>query len=358
MKARPLSKKKTEALYRSYIETMEDWLWECDLKGNILFSSPSVEKLLGYSEDEILGINVFSLLNPDDHEMILLRFGTKHLGKKANIPLTTRFYTKKGGEMWFDSKVTALSDSHGEQKGFRVLSRDLSEMKRLEALRLEVTSVISHEIRTPLTAIHGALTLLTTESMRPKEAKSFIQVAYKNSLRLKDLVENLLDIKDSKEGVLKYDMEILEVKALIKDFMKGFSIKTHPIKLKLNRGPAPHIRGDKERLTIVLSNLVKNAMKASDEGKEITITIKTGKGWVRVLVKDKGKGIPKEFHPIIFDSFVQAESVHTRKHEGAGLGLTLCRQIIEGHGGQIDFVTEEGKGSTFYFQLPTVKRNP
>lgn len=352
MNARSLESK-SEAQYKSYIETMEDWLWECDPNGKIVFSSPSVEKLLGFTAKEVVGKNIFSLMMPDDHEGVLLQFSEMLPPPPYNLPLVTRFYSKEGALMWFDSKVSILSDKKGKRKGYRVVSRDLTEMKRLEALRMEVTSVINHEIRTPLTAIHGALALLSNTPMDPSEKIELINVAFKNSVRLKVLVEKLLDIHDSEAGLLMYDFEILNMNQVVKDVVQIFH--SPQIKVILSRGLIPSVRADKERLKIVLSNLLTNAIKASSPKSPITVTVQKNGGKVRVSVKDKGEGIAAVYHPIIFEKFVQAGKVLTRKKEGAGLGLNLCRHIIEGHGGTIDFVSKEKEGSTFYFELPLHK---
>jgi PAS domain S-box-containing protein len=344
---------KSEAQYKNYVETMEDWLWECDPKGKILFSSPSVKKLLGFTASEVVGKNIFSLMMPDDHEGVLLQFSEKNPLPRSNLPLVTRFYSKDGALMWFDSKVSILTNKSGKRTGYRVVSRDLTEMKKLEALRMEVTSVINHEIRTPLTTIYGALALLSQGKMDPSEAKEFIDVAFKNSVRLKELVEKLLDIRDSEAGLLRYDFEVLNINDVVKETVELF--QSSQIKVSLSRGVVPAVRADKERLKIVLSNLLTNAIRASSPKGLIWVRVQKNGGRVRVSVEDKGEGIPTVYHPIIFEKFVQAGKVLTRKKEGAGLGLNLCRHIIEGHGGFIDFVSKEKEGSTFYFEIPLHK---
>ena len=127
----------------------------------------------------------------------------------------------------------------------------------------------------------------------------------------------------------------------------------HNIKLKLsNAGSDQQVYADPDRLMQVMNNLLSNAVKFSPDGATVEVTASCREGMIRISVTDHGPGIPEEFQPKLFDKFTQSDASDTRKIGGTGLGMNITRAIVEKHGGNIDFVSQQGIGTTFYFELP------
>lgn len=234
---------------------------------------------------------------------------------------------------------------------------DITERKRLEGIKGEFISIVSHELRTPLTSIRGALGLLTGmfSATLPDKAQELLKMANSNSERLTLMINDLLDLEKMDSGKFKLDFNILDIKKLTLQAIsasEGYASQ-YQVHLKLLDVPENlNIRADENRLLQVFANLLSNAIKFSPEGGKVEISVRAKDGRVRISVRDFGQGIPASFRNRIFQRFSQADSSDTRIKGGTGLGLSITKAIIEQHGGLIDFISEEGSGAEFFFELP------
>ncbi len=221
----------------------------------------------------------------------------------------------------------------------------------------EFLAVVSHELRTPLTSIFGSLRLLRGGAAGdiPDCAKKMIDIACRNSDRLILLINDILDIEKIESGHMELKPERLEITDLVRsaiDANRGFA-ETRGLTLQLVEALAGvRIEGDGNRLMQVLTNLLSNAIKFSPHDQKVEIAVRRRGSAVRVSVRDHGPGIAEEFHGAVFDKFTQFDSSDSRGNGGSGLGLSICKAIVELHGGKIGFDSEMGKGTTFYFDLP------
>lgn len=346
----------------------------CDEQGIIKTFNQGAEKLLGYSASE--AIDILSPLQFHISDEIAARakalsqeFGTTvaagfdvytlkaHEGDEDEHEWT--FVRKDGSHVPVILSVTALRGSDGEITGYLGLARDISEIKRIDRMKNEFISTVSHELRTPLTAISGALGIIVNGAAGaiPDTATKMLNIAHKNSLRLIHLVNDLLDMEKLSAGKMHFELKSQSILSIVNqsiDANAAYAAQYH-VKFVLNNTLREDLRVnvDAQRLQQVLANFLSNAAKFSPPNEFVELRIENIFNNVRVLVIDKGQGISDEFRSRIFQKFSQADSSDSRQKGGTGLGLAICKEIIERMGGRIGFFSESGKGSQFYFDLPT-----
>lgn len=256
-----------------------------------------------------------------------------------------------------DGRWTRVEERRTADGGIISVLTDITDRKKLDRMKSEFVSVVGHELRTPLTSIKGSLALLesrATGELSPKAA-AMIGIAHRNSDRLVRLVNDILDLQKIEAGKMQFGFDTVGVRPLLEQAVAANRTyaNEHGADIKL-RGSAGGMRvlADSERLMQVLSNLLSNAAKFSPAGGTITIAARRMGDSVRISVADQGPGIPEDFRDHIFQKFVQADSSDTRKLGGTGLGLSIAKAIVESHGGTIGFDSAEGRGTTFFFDLP------
>jgi signal transduction histidine kinase len=232
------------------------------------------------------------------------------------------------------------------------------DRRQMDKMKSEFVSTVSHELRTPLTAIVGALGLIQNkvlgEEVLPKTMK-LIDLAQKNSQRLSLLINDLLDLEKFESGKFQFDMQVQLIRPVIDQALEACQSYCTDYGLTIactSLDVDTRVNVDSSRLTQVLLNLLSNAIKFSPQGGVVEVFIEQREQWIRVSVRDHGQGISPEFQQRIFQKFAQGDASDTRKKGGTGLGLTISRQLMEGMGGHIDFVSVEGQGATFFIDLP------
>ncbi len=264
-----------------------------------------------------------------------------------------------------------------DQKSIRLLIslRDITEEKKLENLKSEFISVVSHELRTPLGSIKNAVNLaLSQKTGEVNEKKSkLLQMASRNVDRLTRIINDFLDVSKMEAGKMEVRLEKVNLEEIIDGTISTFSLNAEKKSIGLKKEVAlnlPEIMGDADKLTQVLVNLVSNAIKYTPEGGEIfvratwidkfktpisAITSLPQQDFVLIEVKDTGTGIPREELESVFDKFHQVEKSLAGKKPGTGLGLPICKRLVEAHQGKIWVESELGRGSRFMFVLPMLK---
>jgi signal transduction histidine kinase len=244
----------------------------------------------------------------------------------------------------------------GNISGLVVAFQDVSERRRLERMKDEFISTVSHELRTPLTSLRASLGLVQSGSLdkRPEKQRQMIEMAIGNCDRLIRLVNDILDFEGAEKGQLPLNRERVESVNLLRraaDVAHNAAAQLR-IDFRIDSN-APPVLADAERALQVLNELVANAIKFSDSGTTIRLAAQSaGANEVCFMVEDQGRGIPREKLGHIFERFQQGDASDSRALGGTGLGLALCRSIVEQHGGRVWAESEEGKGSRFFFTLP------
>jgi signal transduction histidine kinase len=235
---------------------------------------------------------------------------------------------------------------------FEEIQQAYQELKKLDELKSEFISVAAHELRTPLAVLLGYATLL--EEQVSDESRKYTQAIIHSALHLKKLVADMLNLRYLETGEMELELEELHpleiVRAVVGEL--GFLAEEKGQQLVVEvPGDLPMVRADRQKLQLVLSNLVSNAIKFTHDGGAIRIEASMSNDLLTVAVKDPGIGIGNEEHERIFDRFYQVEDSLTRQHDGLGLGLSIARGLVELHQGHLWVESSEGQGSTFYFTV-------
>ncbi len=258
----------------------------------------------------------------------------------------------------FDADDESFLTLFASQAAIAVRNSQLYEhTKSLDRLKSEFVAVVSHEIRTPLTSVKGAVELLSDNryfAVNEQQAK-LLAIAAANTERLLLLINDILDFSKLESASLPMTLERQSLAPIVERAAEHMRTQLADQKIVLDIGlphDLPDLRLDAHRIAQVVTNLLSNAVKFSPPGGRITIRAEVLEGAVRVSVRDEGEGIQPQHLSKLFRKFSQIDSTSTRKAGGAGLGLVICKGIVEQHGGRIWVESEWGKGSTFLFTLP------
>jgi PAS domain S-box-containing protein len=259
------------------------------------------------------------------------------------------------------SNATPVYDSEGEITGAIATIQDISPLEELERLRNEFLGMVSHELKTPLTAIKGsaAMALGTKRLLSADEANELFGIIDEQADRLRDLVDNLLDVTRIEAGTLTVSPTPIELASVIEEACNilARSAGTHQVE-RPALGDIPPVLADPRRLAQVLNNLLSNAAKFSPEGTPIAIDASVDAGVVTLAVRDGGRGFAAGHAETLFAKFMQLPDEHGTVSQGHGLGLAICKGIVEAQGGRIWAESAgPGLGSTFTFTVP-VAREP
>ena len=250
--------------------------------------------------------------------------------------------------------------------GIIISTGEGTDTSAVERLKGEFTSTVSHELRTPLTAIKGAVGLILGGAGGPVPGaiRDLLEIANHNTDRLIQLVNDILEIFRMEAGRLKLKPAPVSVEAIINSARDKAAKEATAARIRLETRVAPGVPPalvDSEQVEILLEKLISNAVKFSNADGIVRLgadPMPDAPKFLLLWVQDYGRGIPQEAQERIFGKFEQASSVMTRQHQGSGLGLSICRGIVEGHGGRIWVKSEPGKGATFYASLPAAQSQP
>ena len=237
------------------------------------------------------------------------------------------------------------------QRKVRATSVELAELERLKT---DFIAITSHELRTPLGLILGHATFL--RELASEQYGDQIDMIVRNATKLKEIVENLSDVDNVRTGAARLRSQKVSLAKIAEDVILTFQdeAESRNITLKCEIGESPfYVNADENKLSIALSNLVKNALQFTESGGHVTVKVEEEAGYFKVSVIDDGIGIPAKDLPRVFERFFQVETHLTRRYGGMGLGLSVAKAMVELHGGRIWVESREGRGSTFIFLLPS-----
>ncbi len=248
-------------------------------------------------------------------------------------------------------------------KTFEALKVEAQRARMASMAKSDFISVVSHELRTPLTSIRGSLDLIGAEVFGSLPAPMIrpFTIARNNSHRLSELINDLLDFQKIEAGKMEYEYEVVEVRDLVMTVTDEIRPMAQSRRVSIGavvQGPSAAVFGDGKRLAQVLVNLLSNAIKFSMDAGHVQIKTETLSDRVRISVSDNGVGLPTGAEEKLFQPFYQADSGATRKVNGTGLGLSISKQIVEAHGGSIDFLRHDNQGTTFFVELDRCFEDP
>jgi len=352
--------------------------------------------MTGYTRHELLG-RPFTLLNPEDDpvESHAARWEKALQGEVWRGEM--RIKPKQGRIHWLESSLVPIRDIQGQVHHFICIQTDITERKRsaqdlaanqkaLEMLTVnleqlirdrtaelektndelaranqvksEFISIVSHELRTPLTSIKSFADILSDEIDDP-DSKNYLRIINDEADRLNRLINDILDMQKIDAGRMVWRDEKINLVDVTRAAVEAFSgaYISKGIALELDVAEAAlYAVTDSDKIRQVFANLLSNALKFTPEGKVIVsvkrVWDRTGKGFIQLAVADNGPGLAASQLERVFEQFYQVENDQSRKIQGTGLGLTICKQIIEHYQGNIWAESELGKGTTMLFTLP------
>jgi len=347
----------TEHHLHDILDNISDAIITINGQGLISSVNHPVEDIFGYQASELIGENIKRLMPSPYHELHDGYLANYLKTGEGNVIGATREIKalRKNGEV-FDAVLWVHQLPVNGELEFMGVVRDISESRHLDKLKTEFISTVSHELRTPLTSIRGSLGMLKSGVLGdvPEKASRMVELAHNNTERLINLVNDILDIEKIQAGKMELKCAPLNITELVKNSIESNEAYAAgcSVSLQLSDNPKDFdIYADELRLQQVMANLLSNAAKFSPENGLVTITIEKRGALIRVSVKDQGLGIPEVYRSKIFQKFSQLDSSDSRQKGGTGLGLNITKAIVEHHGGHIDYITREGEGSTFFFEL-------
>jgi PAS domain S-box-containing protein len=373
---------KQEDLVRLFAELMDnvpDVIYFKDKKGKIVLVNNAYAKGLGTTIDKVIGKTDFDIF-PKNRAKIMQKDDLWVIKNKKPIIDKVERATRPDGQ---DNYVTTTKiprfNKNGAVIGLIGITRDITRRKRLEQLeedkdqmqrkiqslkeinqlKSEFVSIVSHELRTPLAIINQVVMVLLDELAGPlNEKQKDVVVKAKNSVsRLSNMVNKLLDVSRMQRGVLELHYGLINLNSLLRDFGDSFKDLVQKKGITINYDFCRediNLFCDPERVSQIISNLIDNAIKFTEEKGVITIELRKFETKVRVGILDEGIGIAANKTNKIFDKFSQVSGLARSNKEGVGLGLSLVKDLVKKHNGEIWVKSKLGSGSKFYFTLPLI----
>ncbi|SDP68944.1 hypothetical protein SAMN04488595_116111 [Ralstonia sp. 25mfcol4.1] len=353
----------SESTFRLLVQNVYDYaIFMLDTEGRVASWNVGANRIKGYASREIVGQH-FSVFYPPEDRMTgkperLLSIA-RDQGRVEDEGWRVR---KDGTQFWASVTLTAVYDEHHQLVGFAKITRDMSERRHLEevessARRMnEFLATLAHELRNPLAPMFNATAIIEKHPDDSGLVKANLSVVLRQLRHLSRLVDDLLDVGRMAVGKLELRSTVIPIQAVLETGLEAclplLAAKQQRINLQLCDENF-HVFGDLTRLSQVLQNVLNNASKFSAEGTTIAVECKSWDKIGTISITDQGRGIPHDMLSDIFNLFVQVDEPGYSATGGLGIGLSLCKSIIEKHAGSISATSAgPGKGSTFTIQLP------
>jgi PAS domain S-box-containing protein len=317
-----------------------------DLAGNLTYVNPALCRMSGYLPAEVIGRPGRLFFADGPAGVAALR----DVIEKGSWEGDLAFRRKDGSVFVAQAAASLARDDSGTPVCLMASLMDINERKRAEQIKDEFIGLVSHELRTPLTVIMGAVRVAQSEGISAAEVKELLQEAAQSADALSHILDNLIELSRYQSNRLNLNIASTDIGQVVGEILRTEAGQAGTHRLTLSCEPGlPEIQVDQLRLRHILRNLIDNAAKYSPADTEIGVFIKRDKEYIAIGVRDQGKGISPAEQEKLFQPYQRLEDTQA---EGLGLGLLVCRRLVEAHGGTIRVESAVGRGATFWFTMP------
>ncbi|MGN6392053.1 MAG: ATP-binding protein [Gemmatimonadales bacterium] len=332
--------RREQAESAALVEAMVEGVVAADGRGHIVTANPAARRLLGYDAGEAL---------PGLAELFRVK------AAREVVDAVLRGTPVQDRQLEMDQRVVLVNARPLPSGGAVLVLHDLTEVRRLEAVRRDFVANVSHELKTPLTSISGYAETLLGEAADPGTTERFLRTILSNARRMQRLVDDLLDLSRIEAGRWHPALTEVDVAAVARESWAALAGRAdhRQIALVLEVAPdAASIEADLDALRQILTNLMDNSLRYAPDGGRVTCRTRRALSGVVVSILDDGPGITREHLPRIFERFYRADPSRSREEGGTGLGLAIVKHLVEAHGGRVWAESERGHGTTVSCLFP------
>ena len=344
---------------RLILDNIEDGVALIDTAGKIVIFNPAAGRIIGRAPREVLGKNWSEILRfVDSHGLALTKemqpISRALVEQKSIREKDAYLHTLQEARIPVHVIVTPLAEAEQHGQSLVLVIREMSLEKEAEAAKTDFVSTASHEMRTPLAALEGYITLILEQSA-DDTTKEYAKKAHQNIMHLGKLFQNLLTTTQSEDGQLSHTPQVFLLNELCQQIVSTAQAQAANKQIRLSFDQADHnnqqaynLEADPVRIHELLSNVLDNALKYTDPGGEVKLSLRRLEDFVQIKIADTGYGVSPKDLPHLFQKFYRVDN----NQPGTGLGLFICKKIVELYGGDIWLESEVGHGSIFCINLP------
>jgi PAS domain S-box-containing protein len=360
--------RESDRRFRDMLGNVEMVSTMLDTKARITYCNDYLLRLTGWRREEVIGRDWFELFIPPNRDDLPAVFAALLANNPTTWHYENEMLTRSGGRRLISWNNSVLRSGDGVVIGVASLGEDITERKRGEEdlrrardeallasrAKSEFMTNMSHELRTPLNGVLGMIELLLDSPLDPAQREAG-ETVRSSAMTLTSIISGILDFSNIAAGALRLEPEDFDVQQLVAQSTRTFADqavdKGLGFSVRLDASVPATLRGDAGRLRQVLTNLISNAVKFTERGAVETVVTLPSASTLRFEVRDTGSGITRDVQQRLFQPFVQADMSSTRKFGGTGMGLALCKRLVELMGGEIGVDSEPERGSTFWFAV-------
>lgn len=338
----------SESRLRTIMESMPVALLVTNESGRVLSSNDTAVRLLQYSSSEWLEQSISKVLQQCQNDTEL-----STLLEKLSIGQLARLDAVRSDGTVVPVQLSLSEYSYQGARYFLLAMQDMTQRQEMEVLKQEFVNTVSHDLKAPLLQVQSTLSTLTNRPVLSEKGRDWVQRTEQESQRLVALVNELIDAQEVESGQMQLSTKMHSVFTIVDRAIESVRPVAQKSMVKIeNCSEDCSLLCNDARLIQVLVNLLSNAIKFSFAHGTVTVKSLIIGPWLELRIIDRGRGIPSSHLQSVFEKFVQVDKSDAKVGKGTGLGLTICKSIVEAHGGTIGVESEVGKGTTFWLRLP------
>jgi len=359
--------RESEQRFRALVETTSDWIWAVDKDGIYTYSSPKVKDLLGYEPEDIIGTSAFDLMDPDEAETVGETFRKLLESQKPLERLENTNLHKDGHRVVLETSGVPILDAEGKLQGYRGVDRDITKpkadeiklkqmMARLEQSNRDLEQFAysaSHDLQEPLRMMCSYLQALKQKQENlDQQARDLVDLSLDSAKRMQELIDDLLAY--AHVGTRQWEFQALNFNTIVDQVVADLRATIQDQHAEVTRDVLPTVPADPVLMMQLFQNLISNAVKFhGDQPPRVHISAADQKDQCVFSVRDNGIGIDPKYGHRVFEIFERLHS--SDQYPGTGIGLAICRRVVERHGGTIWHESASGQGTIFSFTVPKRK---